>query len=141
MKTKFTALFVLLVVAVLASACGSSAPQGEAVSALTQDEAASLIENAMQGFKDGDYAVWSRDWSDAMKSGVNESAFLASREQVTSQVGQFVSIESVEIQPGMKKGYVRWVALCNFEKGKVNFIFGFLNEGTQVEGVFPEAVK
>ena len=141
MKTKFTTLFVLLVVAVLASACGSSVPQGEAVSALTKEEATAVIENAMQGFKDGDYAVWSRDWSDAMKGGVNESAFLASREQVTSQVGQFVSIESLEIQPGMKKGYVRWVAVCNFEKGQVKVIFGFLNEGKQVEGVFPEVVK
>ena len=141
MKSKFTTLFVLLVVAVLASACGSSAPQGEAVSALTKEEATAVIENAMLGFKDGDYAVWSQDWSETMKGGVNESAFLAFREQVTSQVGQFVSIESVEIQPGMEKGFVRWVALCNFEKGQVKVTFGFLNDGRQIEGVFPEIVK
>lgn len=144
MKTKFTALFVLLVVAMLASACGGSAPaapQGEAVSALTQEEATEMIGSALQAFNTGDYATWSRDWDDAMKAAIPDSAFQEYRNQVVATYGQYVSLESVEIQPGVNKGYVRWVAIANFEKGKIKFGFGFLNDGREIKGVLPEAVE
>ena len=85
MKTKLTTLFVVLIVAVLASACGGSAPEGEATSVLSQEEATAIVENAMQGLADGDYAAWSRDWSDTMKSAIPEKAFLDYRSQVTAQ--------------------------------------------------------
>jgi hypothetical protein len=141
MKTKLTTLFVLLLVALLASACGGSAPQGEAVSVLSQEEAAAIVENAMQGLADGDYTAWSRDWSDTMKSAIPEKAFLDYRSQVTAQYGQFVSIESVTVEPGRKQGYVRWAAICNFENGRIKFNFSFENDGRLIEGVSPEAVQ
>jgi hypothetical protein len=141
MKTKPTTLFVVLIVAVLASACGGSAPEGEATSVLSQEEAAAIVENAMQGLADGDYAAWSRDWSDTMKSAIPEKAFLDYRSQVTAQYGQFVSIESVTVEPGRKQGYVRWAAICNFENGRIKFNFSFENNGRLIEGVSPEAVQ
>jgi hypothetical protein len=141
MKTKLTTLFVLLIVAVLVSACGGSAPEGEATSVLSQEEAAAIVENAMQGLADGDYAAWSRDWSDTMKSAIPEKAFLDYRSQVTAQYGQFVSIESVTVEPGKKQGYVRWAAICNFENGRIKFNFSFENDGRLIEGVSPEAVQ
>jgi hypothetical protein len=141
MQTKLTTLFVLLIVAVLASACGGSSTQGEAASVLTQAEATEIAENAMQGLADGDYTAWSRDWSDAMKNGISEKAFLDYRSQLTAQYGQFVSIESVTMEPGKKQGYVRWAAICNFENGKVKFNFSFENDGRLIEGVSPEEVK
>lgn len=141
MKTKLTTLFVLLIITVLASACGGSAAEGEAVSVLTQEEATEIAENAMQGLANGDYAAWSRDWSDTMKGAIPEKAFLDFRKQVTGQYGQFVSIESVIMEPGKKQGYVRWAALCNFENGKVKFNFSFENDGRLIEGVLPEAVQ
>ena len=140
MKTKLTTLFVLLILAVLASACGGSEPQGEAVSVLSQDEATAIIGNALQGLTDGDYTAWSRDWSDTMKGAIPEKAFLDFRKQVTGQYGQFVSIESVTMEPAKKQGYVRWAAICNFENGKVKFNFTFENDGRLIEGVLPEAV-
>lgn len=141
MKTKPTTLFVLLLVVVLASACGGSAPEGEAVSVLGQEEATAIVENAMQGLADGDYTAWSRDWSDTMKSAIPEKAFLDYRSQVTAQYGQFVSIESVTVEPGKKQGYVRWAAVCNFENGRIKFNFSFENDGRLIEGVLPEAVQ
>lgn len=141
MKTKLTTLFVLLLVAVLASACRTSAPQGEVISILSQDEATEILENAMQGFQNGDYAAWSRDWSYAMKNAIREDAFLDFREQVSAQYGQFVSIQSIEIQPGAKEGYVRWVATCDFEKAQIKMNFSFLSDGVEIEGVFPEVVE
>jgi hypothetical protein len=141
MKTKPTTLFVLLLVVVLASACGGSTPQGEAVSVLSQEEATAIVENAMQGLADGDYTAWSRDWSDTMKSAIPEKAFLDYRSQVTAQYGQFVSIESVTVEPGKKQGYVRWAAVCNFENGRIKFNFSFENDGRLIEGVLPEAMQ
>jgi len=141
MKIKVATLFDLFIVAVLISACGLSATSGEMVSVLSQDQATEILENAMQGFQNGDYAAWSRDWSDAMKNAIPEKTFLDFREQVTAQYGQFVSIQSVEIQPGAEEGYVRWVATCDFEKAQIRMNFSFLNDDIEVEGVFPEAVE
>ena len=143
MKTKLTTLFLLLTVAVLASACGgaSSAPKGEAVSVLSQQEATEMIGSALEAFNTGDYATWSRDWDDAMKAMIDEKGFQEYRSQVLAAYGQYVSLESVEIQPGANKGYVRWVAIANFEKGKIKFGFGFLNDGREITGILPEAVE
>ena len=144
MKTKLNTLFVLLIIAVLTAACGSPAnraPQGEAVSTLTQEEATAIVENAMQGYKDGDYTAWSRDWSDTMKGAIPEADFLTFREQLSGQVGQLFSVGPVEILPGVDEGFVRWSTLCTFEKGQVRFSFGFTNDGKLIEGVFPEAVQ
>lgn len=144
MKTKITTLFVLLVVAALVAACGGSAseaPQGEAISALTQEEATEMISSALQAFNTGDYATWSRDWDDAMKAAIPDSAFQEYRNQVVATYGQYVSLESVEIQPGMNEGFVRWVAIAVFENGKIKFNFGFANDGRQIKGILPEEVK
>ena len=144
MKTKFTVLFVLLVVAVLAAACGapaSDAPQGEAVSVLTQEEATTMIDDALQAFNTGNYATWSHDWDNDMKAAIKEKDFQSYRDQVVAQYGQYVALESVEIQPGLQKGNVRWIAIADFEKGKIKFTFGFPNDGRLIKGIFPEEVK
>lgn len=143
MRTKLTTLFVILSVAVFVAACGSAnnAPQGEAISALTQEEATALIDSALQAFNSGDYAAWSRDWDNAMKDAINDKTFQEYRGQVVAQYGQYVSLESVEIQPGSEKGNVRWVAIAKFENGKIKFSFGFQNDGRQITGIFPEAVE
>jgi hypothetical protein len=133
-----------LIVTVLSTACGapsSNAPQGEAVSALTHDEAAVMIDNALQAINTGDYATWSRDWDDDMKAAIQDADFQEYRSQVIAEYGQYVSLASVEIQPGLNKGNVRWVAVANFEKGKIKFTFGFPNDSRLIKGIFPEAVK
>jgi hypothetical protein len=142
MKIKFTTLLILLIVAVLTAACGTSAvPQGEAVSVLTKEEATSMIDNAMQALNTGDYATWSRDWDNDMKTAIKDKDFQSYRDQVLAQYGQYVALESVEIQPGLQKGNVRWIAIADFEKGKIKFSFGFPNDSRLIKGIFPEAVK
>jgi hypothetical protein len=100
-----------------------------------------MIGSALEAFNTGDYATWSRDWDDAMKAMIDEKGFQEYRSQVLAAYGQYVSLESVEIQPGANKGYVRWVAIANFEKGKIKFGFGFLNDGREITGILPEAVE
>jgi hypothetical protein len=144
MKTRLTTLFVLLTVAVIAAACGSApadAPRGKAESVLSQEEASSLIHSALKALNTGDYAVWSRDWAEDMKAAIKDSDFQEYRSQVVAQYGQYVALESIEIEPGMQADRVRWVVVADFEKGKIKYTFSFLPDGKQVKGIFPEAVE
>jgi hypothetical protein len=142
MKTKLNPLFVLLLVAILASACGGAGtiPQGEAVSVLTQEEASTMIDSALQAINSGDYAAWSQDWADDMKAAIQDPDFQEYRQQVIAQYGQYIALESIKIEPGQNADRVRWVVVANFEKGKIKYSFSFLPDGRQVKGIFPEAV-
>ena len=131
-------VWLMLVVVVMLGACSESG--GEAVSVLSAEEASEIFENAMQGFEDADYTVWSRDWTDEMKTGIPEEAFLAYREQVVEQYGNLVSVDQAEISPGAKAGYVRWSAIATFETGQIRFTFSFKDDGRLIEGVFPEEI-
>ena len=143
MKTKLLTVFVLLIVALLASACGSpsNATEREVVSALTKEEATTMIDNALQALNTGDYATWSQNWDEDMKAAIKDKDFQSYRDQVVAQYGEYVSLESVEIQPGLQKGNVRWIAIADFERGKIKFTFGFPNDSRLVKGVFSEAVE
>ncbi|HSL46127.1 MAG TPA: DUF3887 domain-containing protein [Anaerolineales bacterium] len=144
MKTKLTTLFVLWITAMIAVACGSASAnvsQGKAESILTQAEASALIDNALQALNTGDYATWSRDWADDMKAAIKDSDFQEYRQQIVSQYGQYVDLESIKAQPGTNADRVRWVVIADFEKGKIKYSFSFLPDGRQVKGIFPEAVE
>lgn len=144
MKIKLTTLFVLLTIAVIAAACGpapADTPQGKAESVLSQQEASSLIDGALQALNTGDYAAWSQDWADDMKAAIKDADFQEYRNQVVTQYGQYLALESIEIQPGMQSDRVRWVVVADFEKGKIKYTFSFLPDGKQVKGIFPEAVE
>jgi hypothetical protein len=144
MKTKLTTLFVLSIAAVIAVACGSApadTPRGEAESILSQEEASTLINSALQALNTGDYSAWSRDWADDMKAAIKDKDFQSYRDQVVAQYGQYVALESIEIQPGTNVDRVRWVVVADFEKGKIKYTFSFLPDGKQVKGIFPEAVE
>ena len=144
MKSKFTTLFVLLIVAIVITACSSASanePQGKAESVLSQEEASSLIDNALQALNTGDYEAWSQDWADDMKAAIKDKDFQSYRDQVVAQYGEYVALESIEIQPGINSDRVRWVAVAGFEKGKIKYTFSFLPDGKQVKGIFPEAVE
>jgi Protein of unknown function (DUF3887) len=144
MKAKLTTLFILLIAAMIAVACGSAPgnpPQSKTESVLSPEEASTLIDSALQALNTGDYAAWSRDWADDMKDAIKDSDFQDYRQQVIAQYGQYVALESIEIQPGINADRVRWVVVADFEKGKIKYTFSFLPDGKQVKGIFPEAVE
>lgn len=123
-------------------ACGGLADDdGAPTSALTEEQAAELAENAMSAFEAGDYAGWSHDWSEAMKGAIKEADFLSFRRQVTDALGEYRSIESISIAPGNTAGYVRWNVLAQFERGRMQISFTFAEDGRLVEGVFPELMN
>lgn len=142
MKTKLTTLFVLLLVAVIASACGSApAETGDVTSVFTEAEAIAVAENALTALNSGDYAAWSRDWDDALKGAINKDAFLSYREQVLAETGQYQSILSAEMTPSKNAGSVRWVFTCQFENAQIRFIMAFPQDGKLANTVLTEAVE
>jgi hypothetical protein len=75
----------IFIVPLLLTACSSASEPIE--SPVTEDEATEMAESALQAFNESDYTAWSQDWSDAMKSAIDEDAFLAFRDQYHGQLG------------------------------------------------------
>lgn len=87
-------LLAVLVVLAAVLACGCMSR--EAV--VSGEEAAEVLvyadpiaENVMQGFNEGNYTVYSRDFSPEMKQALDEAAFEQNREEVTSRIGLYES--------------------------------------------------
>ena len=141
-QIRFLQWIGLMILLVTAVACGGKKTDSQsATSLLTEEQAAEMAENALQAFNDGNYAGWSRDWSDTMKGAIKEADFLAYRQQVKAALGEYQSIESITLTPGNNKGYVRWVVVTQFENGRMQFSFGFAEDGRLIEGVFPELLS
>ncbi len=80
--------------ALLATACAPIATaitggERNAVLAYSEPQA----DNLLTGLNSGDYAVFSRDFADQMKSSVNAQAFTQIQAQVTGKIGKYVSRE------------------------------------------------
>lgn len=135
MKTKFTTLFVLLFVAVIATACGNQAPSEPPTSAFTQEQAIEIATNALaNGYNNADVVAYSRDLDDSVKAMLTEEAFLQTQEAYMSKYGKFVSVEQAELTHAKTKGYVRWTFTGRFEKGTLYLSFVFPKDGTKAEG-------
>jgi hypothetical protein len=89
-----------LVMAIGLGACGSGAGKDAPTPGVTEDEARSMAESMLEAYNSGDYDVWSRDWSDAMKAAIDRETFESFREQTLPVTGSFVEITSVELKPG-----------------------------------------
>ncbi|MCM2466898.1 DUF3887 domain-containing protein [Methanoculleus sp. CWC-02] len=50
-----------------------------------------IADNLMQGFNEGNYTIYSRDFSAEMRQGLDEAAFEQNREHVTSRIGLYES--------------------------------------------------
>jgi hypothetical protein len=145
--TRISLVSIMLFVIVVMAGCAPmnrqtvTTSQGSIRSGLTEAQATEIAENAMKGLREGNYAVWSRDWTDTMKGAIKEEGFLSYREQVIANYGEYQSIASIEQIQSQTKGYVRWSIIANFEKGQIRFNFAFKEDGRLIEGIFPEAVS
>ncbi|WP_332449245.1 DUF3887 domain-containing protein [Methanoculleus sp.] len=50
-----------------------------------------IADNLMQGFNEGNYTMYSRDFSPEMRQALDEAAFEQTREDVTSRIGLYES--------------------------------------------------
>jgi len=93
---KLSPIPVLAALAVLAGVCvcGCTSPDievsGEERMAVLA-YADPIADNLLQGFNDDSYTMYSRDFSEEMKRGLDEAAFQQNREFVTSRIGLYKS--------------------------------------------------
>lgn len=137
-------LLVPLVILLFAvAACNSPAGGGGApsnaeqtvTSMLSQEQALEMGENALQAINSGDYAAWSRDWSDTMKKAINEKTFQTFRDATLRDYGRYQSIAEVRLAPGRTSGTTRWEFITHFEKGDLLFYLAFYENSVEVDGV------
>lgn len=136
-RTALLALSAGLGTALVLSGCGGPgvAAPADVPSPITRDEAVDIAENALQGYNDGDYATWSRDWSPAMTSAISEEAFLAFREAYQGELGDWLAIEDVTGAPGESDGVYRWTFDVEFENADYVVWFAFAEGSPLVEGI------
>ena len=125
----------VVIVSLSLAACGASADAGAAPSpSVDEATAVEMARNALEGFNARDYVAWSRDWSDTLRSAIDESAFLAFHDQAVAQLGAYVAIEDA-VLTSVKPGTHRWVFTVRFDRATATLSFGFVDGRTEVEGV------
>lgn len=147
MNTNFLRIVTLaavLAATLAAAACGLAEPAAAPpapTSRLTEAQAAEMAENALQALNSGDYAAWSRDWSDTMKAAIKDADFQAFRQEFRQIYGDYVSLEKLELTPGQAPGTIRWAATGQFANGRARLNFAFFSDSDKIDGVFPEAAE
>ena len=130
-------LFVGLLLLFLVACGGETQPTG---SALSEEQVQAIGAAAMTGFASGDYSAYTEHWSADMKTAIKEADFLAFREQVIQQYGDFQSITQVEQVQAQNPGVTRWAFTCAFAKGTLQFAFIFADGGDEIIGAFADEV-
>ncbi len=83
MKKGFSVLAAVLALAALLAGCG--------IKETDVPYANDMAENLLQGLNQNDYAMFSRDFSDTMKTAIDETAFAAMVEQLSAAIGTYES--------------------------------------------------
>ncbi|KAF5035218.1 hypothetical protein DSECCO2_587930 [anaerobic digester metagenome] len=87
-------LLTALLLLAAAAACGCMAQEtvvSDDVKAEVLAYADPIAGNVMQGFNEGNYTIYSRDFSPEMRQALDEAAFEQNREFVTSRIGLYES--------------------------------------------------
>ncbi len=130
------ALPIALALGLLLAACSGASPS-DAPPAVDERRAVEIATNALAAFNAADYAGWSRDWSDTMRTAIPQEAFQAWRASVVDQLGRFVSLGS-PTRSSRQPGTYRWSFPVDFERGTATIGFAFAGGAPLVEGVFVE---
>ncbi len=112
----FIKLLLLFAMAGMAlAACSSSA---KPITGADRDAVLAYSEvktdNLLTGLNAADYAAFSRDFDDKMKSAMPESAFIQSRQTVTGKIGKYVSRQVATVEQIDK--YIRVTYNAKFEQ-------------------------
>lgn len=134
---------LLILAAVAVSGCMSQ----ETV--VSDEEAAEVLAyaepsagNLMQGFNEGNYTMYSRDFSPEMKQALDEAAFEQNREHVTSRIGLYESRrDPVVTETG---DYIAVTYRAKFEQEDgvaLRFVFKKGDESHQLHGLWFNSPK
>jgi hypothetical protein len=134
---------LLLIAAVLASGCMSQETVvSDDVKAEVLEYADPIADNVMQGFNEGNYALYSRDFSPEMRQALDEAAFEQNREDVTSRIGLYESRSDPVVTETGEHIAVTYKAKFEQEDGvALRFVFKKDDESHQLHGLWFNSPK
>ncbi|MDK2916310.1 MAG: hypothetical protein PWR25_867 [Euryarchaeota archaeon] len=138
----FLAVLVVLA-AVLACGCmgQETVVSGEEAAAVLA-YADPIADNLMQGFNEGNYTAYSRDFGPEMQQALNEAAFEQNREDVTSRIGLYESRKDPVVTETGEFIAVTYQAAFEGEDGvALRFVFKKGDESHQLHGLWFNSPK
>lgn len=120
---------LLLVLSILAVGCGPASPAD-----LSNDEVIAVTKNVLTALDAGDYAAFSRDFSDEMRKALPEEQFNELRDTLHKFSGKFVS--AGELKLSNKNDFAIYRIICKYEHEDVVVTIVFYIGGNLVEGLF-----
>lgn len=145
MSLSQVASLAVLVVLAAVLACGCTGQE----TVVSGEEAAQVLayaepiaDNVMQGFNEGNYTMYSRDFSPEMKRGLDAAAFERNREFVTSRIGLYESRSDPVVTDTGEYIAVNYKAKFEGEDGvALRFVFRKGDESHQLHGLWFNSPK
>jgi len=131
-------LILVVLAAVAASGCMSqeTVVSGDEVTQVLA-YADPIADNVMQGFNEGNYTMYSRDFGPEMRQALDEAAFEQNREFVTSRVGLYESLGEPVVTETGEYIAVTYKAAFEREDGvALRFVFKKGDESHQLSGLW-----
>ncbi|MGE5495941.1 MAG: DUF3887 domain-containing protein [Burkholderiales bacterium] len=146
MKKYILGLAALLALSTILTGCGGDSPADGALSAEDVAYAEPIVDNILAGIKDRDYAVFSRDFSDTMKTLMPEESLDSLADLLASKVGEYQSrsfAQAADVtQNGAQYTVVTYTAKFSDEPGDVLIIVTFGGDTEKkVDGLFFNSPK
>lgn len=134
---------LLILAAAAASGCMSQETVvSDDVKAEVLEYADPIADNLMQGFNEGNYTKYSRDFSPEMRQALDEAAFEQNRESVTSRIGLYESRRDPVVTQIDEYIAVNYKAEFEREDGvALRFVFQKGDESHQLHGLWFNSPK
>uniref|UniRef100_A0A7C1F2V9 DUF3887 domain-containing protein n=1 Tax=Ammonifex degensii TaxID=42838 RepID=A0A7C1F2V9_9THEO len=134
-------LLALCFILMLGGGCSKKADvSGDQQSVLSY--AAPIVDNLLAGFNEGNYAKFSKDFDDRMRSALPEAAFAQMRQSIVSKIGLYKSRTVSKVQKQGPATLVIYNAEFEKESGvEVKVVFTKDGEKNLVSGFFLNSPK
>lgn len=125
----------LLIVFIFMAACQTTTSE---VPADIQDHSQPMAENILTSLENNDYASFQRDFSEKMRSAIDESTFTSIQQTILSSVGEFQALTYQ--QTTLEDGYLISYYSLSFSEGDLSLRLVLSPEAPyQIEGFwFPD---
>lgn len=100
-------------------------PRGDVLAA----EAPDVVHGVMQGLAEGDYDLYARDFSDALKSGISREDFLALQRKIQKRLGKMKSLDLLGHY--VQQGEVITLFKARFSKDKDDVLIKLVMDGAK----------
>jgi Protein of unknown function (DUF3887) len=129
-KTRFSLITsLLLILSILATGCGPANPAD-----LTNDEIIAITKNILTALDNGNYAAFSRDFSDEMKNALPEDQFNKLGDMLHKFSGKFISTGNLSLSNN--QDFALYQIICKYEHEDVVVTIVFRIKGKLVEGLY-----